>query len=260
MELHFREKGRSELPLVLIHAFPLDHTMWTHQLEGLSERTRVIAVDAPGFGKSHPLDDGASMESYAEALRDWLDVRGIPKAVFAGCSMGGYILFELMRQDPGRAAGLILCDTRAGADTDEARQNRMNTIDTIRSEGLSPLAEAMIPKLLGETSRRERPELVKSVEETILNCSTVGVIHAMKAMAGRPDSTPLLESITVPALVAAGEEDALTPPELARKLAAGLRAADCAIIPRAGHLAPLENPEAFNEAAGAFLTKYYPAG
>jgi 3-oxoadipate enol-lactonase len=165
MNLSYTMKGSSDnLPLVLIHAFPLNKAMWRHQLEDLSDIACVIAPDTPGFGESPVLSEPPTMNAYVKKFQDLLSSLNIEKAVFCGCSMGGYILFELWRQCPERVAGLILCDTRAEADGEEARKKRENSIEQVNAQGTQATAEAMLPVLAGQHTRQNRQALVEEIK------------------------------------------------------------------------------------------------
>ncbi len=230
--------------------------MWEHQLNGLSTKRRVITFDLPGFGKTPPLqEEEGSMGAYADAIFSFLDEKGVEKAIFAGCSMGGYILFEMWRRASNRFAGLILSDTRAEADTKEAREKRSNTIDEVRSNGAVALAGTMTPNLLGPETLEKRKELVEKVHQTIQHNSPIGIIHALQAMAARPDSSDLLKEISVPTLILVGKDDLLTPPDLARSMKEAIPHSHLEIIPQAGHLAPLEQPKKVNQAILKWLER-----
>ncbi|MBN2327896.1 MAG: alpha/beta fold hydrolase [Candidatus Omnitrophica bacterium] len=246
-------KNSSKRPLVLIHAFPLDRRMWDHQVNGLENIIRVIAPDTPGFGNSDRLTDKPSMSAYVTSLLQFLDDQGIEQAVFGGCSMGGYILFELWRKAPERTAGLILWDTRADADAPDARENRLKTIKEVRENGAASLAETMPAKLLSPVTFKTRTDLVDELKKTILNNPKEGIADAQQALADRPDSTNTLRTITAPALILVGEDDVLTPPELAQSMHSQIQNSRLEIIPQAGHLSPLEQPEKTNAIVESFL-------
>lgn len=238
--------------VVFIHAFPLDGRMWEAQARAAeSAGWTAMTPDLPGFGARAPAQ--ADLEAWARDVLAGCDRRGVGRAVFAGLSMGGYVTFRIAALAPERVAGLVLADTRAAADAPEARERRTALAARVRAEGVAFLANEILPSLLGETSRRRRPDLVAEVRRRILAANPEGVARALLAMRDRPDSTPLLSSLRVPALVLAGAEDSLTPPAESRALAASLPAARFHEIPAAGHLSNLENPDAFNAALVEFL-------
>jgi 3-oxoadipate enol-lactonase len=241
--------------VLLLHAFPLSLFMWDAQVEALAATHRVVRVDARGFGGSAPGDSPLTMERIADDGAALLDHLGIEKAVVGGCSMGGYAAFAFVRRHPQRLAGLVLQDTRAGADTSEAKANRAALASKVLAEGASAAAEAFLPKLVGETTHRERPALVASLRERILGTSPHGIANALHGLAARADSRETLPTIAVRTLVIVGAEDALTPPGEAAIMAAAIPKARLDVIPRAGHLANLEDPGAMNSALRAFLDR-----
>lgn len=183
MSLAYDERGsENALTLVLLHAFPLNRTMWKNQLEALSSHARVLAPDLPGFGESPALKGEGSIEAFADELLNFMSERDVQRAALCGCSFGGYILFEIWRRAADRVAGVILCDTRAEADTPEAHENRVKNIERVRQSGVGPLAESMIDKLLGESALNNQPNLVKEVENLMRAAKPEAVIAALQAM------------------------------------------------------------------------------
>lgn len=246
---------RGEGPCVLLlHAFPLDLAMWDAEARALEAGQRVVRFDCRGFGASPPGDGLLSMERIADDAAGLLDHLGVSRAVVCGLSMGGYAAFAMVRRHPGRLRGLVLADTRAAADSEEGRRGRASLAEKVRQQGAPPAAEALVPRLLGETSLRERPELVARVREVILKTSPQGIVDALAGLAARADSTPTLREIRVPTLVVCGEEDGLTPVSEARALQQAIAGSRLEVVPRAGHLANLENPPAFQGALRAFLS------
>jgi pimeloyl-ACP methyl ester carboxylesterase len=241
--------------VLLFHAFPLSLFMWDAQVEALAATHRVVRFDARGFGGSAPGDGPLTMERIADDGAGLLDQLGIEKAVVGGCSMGGYAAFAFVRRHPQRLAALVLQDTRAGADSPEARANRATLAGKVLAEGASAAVEAFLPKLLGETTHRERKALVASLRERILASSPQGIANALHGLAARADSRETLPTITVPTLVLVGAEDVLTPPAEAATMAAAIPRARLDVIPGAGHLANLENPSAASAALRAFLAR-----
>jgi len=241
------------VPVLWIHGFPLGRWLWDPQVQGLADVARSIAVDLRGFGGSSVPEGPYTMDAYAADLRGLLDALGIERVVLAGLSMGGYVSFAFYAAYPERVRGLILADTRHQADTPEARANRYALIERIRAEGASAAVEAFLPRLFGATTQRERPEWVEAFRRKMMTNPAAGLIGALQAMAERPDRTELLPHIRVPTLVIVGEEDAVTPPDVARQMAEGIPGARLVVLPHAGHLANVEAPEAFNEAVRSFL-------
>ncbi len=241
-------------PLVLLHAFPLDGRMWAPQVEALAGTYQVIGPDLRGFGaaKDQAVEE-ASMDLLADDLLRLLDDRELDRVVLGGLSLGGYVALAFMRRHADRVSGLVLLDTKATADADQAREDRLKMADRALAEGTGFVPEVMLPKLLGETSREHRPEVVEKVAGLIREQSPQAIAGAQRGMAARAATTDLLGSIAVPTLVVTGEEDAVTGPEVGRDLAAGIPGARFLLVEEAGHLSNLEQPEIVNEALLDFL-------
>jgi 3-oxoadipate enol-lactonase len=243
-------------PLLLVHGFPLDHTMWAEQIEGLSACCRVIAPDLPGFGRSPVRTSPMTMARFADDLAALLEGLGVVEPVVCcGLSMGGYIAFQFWRKHAARLRGLILCDTRAAADGPEAAAGRRSLAERVLREGAGLLAEGMLPRLLAETTTRQHPQIVDALRRVIVSANPGGVAAAALGMAERPDMTAALPEIGCPTLAIVGQQDAISPPAEMRSIAAAIRGARYVEIPAAGHMAPLENPAAVNAAIGEFLSR-----
>jgi pimeloyl-ACP methyl ester carboxylesterase len=241
-------------PVVLLHAFPLSRAMWRPQLAELAADYRVIAPDLRGFGGTSPFTGPPSVEQMADDVAALLDALGVAEPlVLGGLSMGGYVALAFVRRHAARLRGLILADTRAEADSPEGKANRDRLIAFARANTPRDVIETMLPNLLGKTTRTQCPEVIAEVRQISAAQTPEGIIGALAALRDRPDSTPLLGSISLPVLVVVGGEDTLTPPALAQNLAATLPDARLATIEWAGHLANLEQPEAFNAAVRSFL-------
>ena len=244
----------SSTPLVLLHAFPMDSRMWRGQVAHFSWARTVVAPDARGYGHSK-MPDGApfTMRAYADDVADTLDSLGVDKAVFGGCSMGGYAIFELWNWHRDRVAGMILCDTRAEPDAAAARENRQRQVERIEREGAAFMVDFAAENLLGDHTRQSNPQLVAEVRQWVSEAPATTIAANLEGLAARADSGPRLPTINVPTLVIVGEQDKVTPLEAAQHLVNEIQGARLAVIPNAGHLAPLENPESVNQAIGGFL-------
>lgn len=240
-------------PLLLLHAFPLNARMWEGQLALAETGWRVIAPQLRGFdgGSGDPL--AASVDDYAADVIDLLDALHVTQAVVGGLSMGGYVAFAILHHAARYVQGLILADTRAQADTPEGVEGRTRMLQLVQHKGPSAVADEMVPKLLGETTRKTRPAVVEQVRSLALASSAEAIAGAVRALMTRPDSTPLLSTIHVPTLIVVGDEDTLTPPAAAEDLHRGIAGAELVRIPQAGHLSNLEQPELFTAALAAFL-------
>jgi pimeloyl-ACP methyl ester carboxylesterase len=239
--------------VVLLHAFPLGLFMWDDQARALAASCTVVRFDDRGFGASPPGDGLLTMERIADDAAALMDHLGLSQAVVGGCSMGGYAALAFARRHAPRLRGLVLQDTRAGADSEETRASRATLAEKVRKEGPEAAAEAFLPKLLGETTKREEPRLVARVREAILRTAVQGIVDALAGLAARADSTPSLRQIHVPTLVVCGEEDTITPIPESELLQREIAKSRLAVIPKAGHLSNLERPSPFNEALLAFL-------
>jgi pimeloyl-ACP methyl ester carboxylesterase len=258
-ELFYHELG-SGSPLVLLHGFPLDGTMWADVAELLSQQWRVIIPDLRGFGQSpwpstqppQAADDISgkkvswtvtAMAADVEALLQALQID--QPIVLAGLSMGGYIAMQFALRYQARLRGLILADTRAAADSDEARTGRHKTAERVLSEGPAFVAEAMIPKLFAPDTFQLRPELIAEYRELILKTNPRTIAGAALALGSRPNVTSELEQIHVPTLCIAGSNDEISPPQEMLVWSAELPRGRFVEIPGAGHMSPVEQPESF---------------
>jgi 3-oxoadipate enol-lactonase len=241
--------------IVFLHAFPLNAEMWQRQIDALPPGWRGIAPDYRGFGKSAPVLP-SSMNDLAGDVVDLLDALEIHEAIVAGCSMGGYVAFELLASAPGYVKGLVLVDTRAGADTDEGRAGRRKMLEKVEKEGSRAIADEMTPKLLGASTQRDRPDLVKHVHSMIAAADPAAIAMAVAAMMERKDMTASLGSITDPTIVIAGAEDTLLPLAAMQQMHGGIKGAQFQTIDGAGHLPNLEQPSAFDAVLHRFLHQY----
>ncbi len=242
-------------PILFVHGFPLDHTMWREQVADLSRDHRCIVPDLRGFGKSTVTEGKVSMEQFADDLAALLDVLQITEpVVLCGLSMGGYIAWQFARRHAARLSGLILCDTRAVPDSAEAAANRLKLADDVVRTGPEMVANAMLPKLLSDRESSRWTELKNDLRRVILATDARGIAAASRGMAERADARPWLATIDCPALVLVGEQDVISPPAEMSEIAATLPRATFRVIPESGHLAPLENPQPVNEAIRTFLS------
>ncbi|MDP3711954.1 MAG: alpha/beta hydrolase [Mycobacteriales bacterium] len=252
VELVSREVG-SGRPLVLLHAFPLSSAMWLAQREHLSSLARVVTPDLRGFGGSPLGFDEPSLDRSADDVVALLDRLGLDRVVLGGLSMGGYIAMALLRSYPERVEALVLADTKATADPEAARANRLRIADAVVADGTGVLVEEVLPKLLGATSVTSRPHVVGRVKGLVQSAPPPAVAWAQRAMAARPDSLDVLRSADVPALVVVGDEDELSSAEDAQAMVDALPQGRLAVLPGSGHLTAVEVPDTFNLAVSRFL-------
>jgi pimeloyl-ACP methyl ester carboxylesterase len=248
-------EARGEGPAVLfVHGYPLNRSIWRDQIGSL-EGFRCIAVDLRGMGQSDSPDLGYSMSIYAADLAALLDVLGVDDVVLCGHSMGGYVAFEFLRQWRSRVRGLVLMDTRAEADAPEMRRARDAAAATARERGAGAIADSMLSKMLAPATLSRRPDVAERVRALMARTPVAGLVGALAAMRDRDESESLLPTLAgVPTLVVVGEGDTLIPPDQAKAMAAAIPGARLAVIPGAGHLPPVEQPEATTASLRQFLT------
>lgn len=256
-QMAYVDRGEG-VPVLLVHGFPLDHSMWDAQVEALSARARVIAPDLRGCGET-PLaprdgERGIAMEDYANDLAELLDTIDVREPiVLVGFSMGGYVAWQFVRRHGHRLRALVQCDTRARADTDEARVGRIKMAENVAEWGSGRVAEMMGPKLFRPATFQEQPDVVQAVRAVVERTSPAGIAAAQRGMAARPDVTDILPHITVPTLVLVGAEDAISPPAEMQEIADAIPAAEYVVIPAAGHMTTMENPDAVSAALIRFV-------
>jgi pimeloyl-ACP methyl ester carboxylesterase len=227
--------------------------MWLAQREGLSTTCRIITPDLRGFGGSVLGDEEPSLDAMADDVAHMLDAEGIERAVVGGQSMGGYVTMAFCRRHPDRLLGVILADTKAGADPEPAKANRERVARAVADGGTAILVEELLPVLVGPTTRQRRAMVYGRVRGLVQAAPPGAVAWASRAMAARPDSFDTLRSLKVPALVIVGEEDEISPPVDAKAMAEAVPDASLTLIENSGHLTAVEQPEAFNRAVAAFV-------
>ena len=245
-------------PVVLVHGFPLDHTMWQPQIDALQATCRVIAIDLRGFGNSTLATDDASagvdMQVYAADILATLDEIGIREpAILCGFSMGGYVLWQFVLANPQRVRAIVVCDSRADVDSEEKSRGRLKMAEEVLQTGAEPVANTMLPKLLARETIASRQSLAEQVWTMICRASPKAIAAAQRGMARRPDVRSQLREIDKPALMLVGVEDALSPPEHMREIANSLPEGRIVEIPAAGHMTTVENPAAVNESIRDFF-------
>jgi pimeloyl-ACP methyl ester carboxylesterase len=225
--------------------------MWEPQMILADQGWRVVAPQFRGFDGGSGDPPASTVDDYAADVIDLLDGLHVEDAVVCGLSMGGYAAFALLRLAPRYVRGLVLADTRSQADTPEGVEGMLKLLD---DKGPAAIADEMVPKLLGASTRERQPELADRVRKLVLSNPAAAIAGGIRVLMSRPDSTKLLQTIHCPTLVVVGEEDVLTPPAFSEEMHRAIAGSELTKIPGAGHLSNLESPAAFNAALGGFLT------
>jgi 3-oxoadipate enol-lactonase len=252
-EIAYDETG-SGIPLLFIHGWPHDRTLWAGQISGLSTQARCLAPDLRGFGGS-TVRGPWSIDQFADDLAALLAARQIDRAVVCGLSMGGYVALAMLRRHRALVRGLILTSTRATADTPEGREKRARLIEFVEEHGVDALAGRQLKAMVGATTFGSRPEVRESLRQMMAAAPLEGVVGALQAMAERPDASGLLPTIDVPTLVVGGAEDTFTPPDELRAMAARIPRCRVELLAAAGHACAYERPGAYNHVVGEFLSR-----
>ena len=252
IQLAYTDTGMGQ-PVVLLHGYPFNRTLWNEQVAALSNRYRVITPDLRGLGESEATPGAATMNRMAQDVAALLDQLEISRAVIGGLSMGGYVALAFYRQFPSRVRALVLADTRAQADTEEGKQTRHQQAEKALAEGMAGIADAMLPKLLTPETVSKHPEVVKRVRDMMLKTKPEGAAGALLGMAERDDQTSLLPQISCPALILVGREDPITPVQDSEKMNREIAGSRLVVIENAAHVSNLERTEQFNDELVRFL-------
>lgn len=254
METHFIEAGDGDgLPVVFIHGFPFSHALWRPQLEALGAGRRLIAYDVRGHGRT-PAGDGLyTIDLFVDDLVELLDRLKIERAVLVGLSMGGYIALRAADRAAARVRGLVLADTRAEADTNQSKALRHGAMKLVAEKGVPAFADEFVKNLFSPPTLAANRPCVEELKALMRANPALGIRGTLLALAARMDASAWLGSIKVPTLVVVGEDDGLTPPSAAAAIVRAISGSKLVVIPRAGHVSSLENPEAFNKALDEFL-------
>lgn len=251
-EIFYEVRG-SGRPVVLLHPFPANHHFWDSCAPYLEDRYKLILPDLRAHGDSSAGPGAATMDKHAEDLARVCDEQQVGRAAFVGVSIGGYVMFEFWRRFRERVGALVLANTKAQADSDEAREGRRKAIEDVQQRGPTPFIEASLQRLLGDTTLRNRQDLVEKARALMARMSVQGIVAALQGMMERPDSTTVLKTINVPALAISGEEDKLTPRVEAELIARAIPNCQLEMVPQAGHYAALEQPEFFGHVLRRWL-------
>lgn len=252
VEIAYTDQGKGT-PVLLVHGYPFNRSMWDAQVKALSTKHRAIAVDLRGHGESQAPTGTYTMDHLADDLKGLLDHLGIGQVVLVGFSMGGYVAFAFYRKYPQWVKALVLADTRTPADTEQAKQGRENTAQTALKEGVTGIAQNTAPRMVAPSTAQSNPALMEKVLGIMRSTSVNGYVGDLRGMAERPDSTATLAKIVCPTLILVGDQDGVTPPADSKAMSEAIRSSRLVTIPGAGHLTPLEQPAAVNKAMLDFL-------
>ena len=239
--------------LVLIHGFPLGPMMWAPQFPLAERGWRIIVPELRGFGAGAGDPPTTSIDDYAADIIDLLDALHVETAVITGLSMGGYIAMSMFRHAPRYFLAMVLADTKSPGDSPDAVTGRKKMQQLVRDKGQAAIADALLPNLVGDTTRRTRPDVIETLRALMTSNSVESIAGALTALMTRPDSTPTLSTIHCPVQILVGDEDALTPPPLSEQMHRDIPGSELVVIKGAGHMSNMEQPELFNAALARFL-------
>jgi pimeloyl-ACP methyl ester carboxylesterase len=240
-------------PIIFVHGYPFNRTLWSEQVAALSDKYRVITVDLRGFGESSSSGSPATMSRMAQDVAKLMDELNISAATLAGLSMGGYVLLSFYKQFEDRVSALVLADTRAGADTEEGKKVRAQQAETILAEGMAGTADAMLQKLLTPETVAKRADIVKRVRDMMVKTKPEGAAAALMGMASREDHTDLLSQIKCPTLILVGRTDPITPVADSELMHQKINDSKLIVIENAAHVSNIEQVDKFNTALKSFL-------
>ncbi|MGE5440311.1 MAG: alpha/beta fold hydrolase [Bacteroidota bacterium] len=249
----FEDGHKNNKPVIFIHGFPFDHTMWKSQVEFLKQNYYCVTYDIRGLGKSDAGDGQYTIESFTDDLFKIIDELKLMKPVLCGLSMGGYIALRAIERSQDRFSGLVLMNTKAAPDDNEGKLKRADGIKKINTQGIEKFISTFVPNCFGDIAMSEMKKMYEGTLKKSMQSNPTGVKGCLLAMAGRTDLEPFLGKIELPTLVLCGSLDKLIPPPVMRAMSEKIKGSEFAATPRAGHLTPLENPEFVNDVLAGFL-------
>jgi len=252
--LSYDDVGEGSIPIIFLHGYPFDKTMWQPQLDFLKPYYRLISCDIRGFGKSKDEESTLSIDLFGEDLIAFMDKLNIDQAIICGLSMGGYIALNVLKRFPDRFSALILCDTQCIADTAEVKAKRYKIIDEIAVDGVTNFNEGFIKSVFHKDSLSSKKDLVEKLRSVVFSNSQHIVTMGLTALAERSETCSALNEISIPTLIICGNEDKVTPLAQSEFLNATIKGSVLHVIDNAGHVSNLEQPDEFNKHLLAFLT------
>lgn len=251
----FDDVGSGTLPVVFLHGYPFDRSMWHAQLEALRSSFRVISIDLRGFGASDDPESIPTIDGHADDVIRLMDDLHVGKAVVCGLSMGGYIALNAQKRYPERFLGLILCDTQCNADTPEGREKRYQAVAAIEAGGADEFRDGFVKKVFCSKTYTDLPDVVAAIRTVVFATSSSRLVGGLQALAERSESCSTLRNIEVPTLIICGKEDSLTPVAQSEFMHQQIRGSSLRIIENAGHVSNLEQPDEFNHHLKGFLDR-----
>ncbi|MFA6262251.1 MAG: alpha/beta hydrolase [Bacteroidia bacterium] len=251
--LSYDDLGEKNVPVIFLHGYPFNKSMWKAQLEYLKSSNRVIACDIRGFGKSTDEESALSMDLFADDLIQFMDKLKIEKAIICGLSMGGFITLNANHRYPNRFKALILCDTQCIADTPEVKEKRFKTIEDINTNGVNEFNEGFLQSVFCKDSLNTKKALVEDLRKVVFANSPHIITAGLTALAGRTDTCATLGAIQIPTMIICGREDTVTPLIQSEYMYATITNSILHVIEKAGHVSNLEQPEIFNKKLSQFL-------
>lgn len=253
----FTRGNKNNKTIIFVHGFPYDHTMWDYQVEVLKENYYCVTYDIRGLGQSYIGDGQYTIKAFVWDLFSVMDGLHIENPILCGLSMGGYIALRAVEKEQERFSGLILCDTRSESDNNDGKIVRSNAIDKINVEGVESFVNDFVPKCFHDKTPKRQTEMYENVLSVTKKQNSIGVKGALLAMLSRRDTTSTLKTFNIPSLVLVGKKDTLTPPDVMKEMAKKIKKSKYYVVPKAGHMAPLENPEFVNEKIIKFIEKNF---
>lgn len=257
LSISYHDVGEGTVPVIFLHGFPFNKSMWKSQMDALKTNYRVIAIDFRGFGQSTDEKSDLSMDLFGLDLIAFMDKLNIPKAVVCGLSMGGYVALNVTQKFPERFKALILCDTQCNADTSEGREKRYATIEDINANGPEAFSENFIKGVFHPNSFISKTEIVENLRNVVIGNNQEAITAGLAALAIRSETCSGLKDIRIPTLIICGDEDQLTPVVKSKAMQQQIQGAELKIIEHAGHVSNLEQPEQFNMHVSNFLGRLH---
>ena len=256
LEVSYNDVGEGTIPIIFIHGFPFDKTMWQRQMYFLKSSNRVIAYDLKGFGESKEQIASLTIEMFTEDLIAFMNALHIDKAILCGLSMGGYIVLNAVKKYPERFEALILSDTQCIADTAEAKEKRYKAIDEINENGVHAFNEKFIKSIFHTDSLITKKEVIETLRINMQSNTRRSMTRVLAALAERTETCSEIHNIQIPTLIICGREDAVTPLSQSESMHEAIKGSMLRVIDNAGHVSNLEQPHTFNKHLQEFLSRF----